>query len=290
MVRAGCESLQLGARHTPDGDVGVTRYFKNLSQARLVRALGQSQALDWPRARAQGFQYGLNAEDVRAVVFRAQPSRRFVVRDGHLRAVRPLFTPRAVLFTSHIGLFTLRSGYFTSRFGLFSTHTVFVAPYTGLVTLDMVLVAVNMKVVAPDMVSVSVNMKVIASDTGLVTSYTGLVAVNMTFVTPDTESVESFTGLVTSDTRVFTPRTEFVTLLTGLVAPRTGFAAALEGARDAVAGSFARAAALRVARVRVAPAMRVAVARAVARPLVVWPLLHKLFARERRARRERRRA
>jgi hypothetical protein len=61
--------LQLGARHPPDGDVGVARYLKYLAQARLVRALGHGQTLDGPRPRAQGFEHGLDAEEVRAVVF-----------------------------------------------------------------------------------------------------------------------------------------------------------------------------------------------------------------------------
>jgi hypothetical protein len=109
MVRARREALQVRARHAPDGDVGVARYLNNLSQTRLVRALCQSQALDGPRARAQGFEHGLNAEDVRAVVISARPPCGFVVRAERLRAVRPLFASRA--------------GFFTPRTGLFNTHT-----------------------------------------------------------------------------------------------------------------------------------------------------------------------
>jgi hypothetical protein len=68
--------LQLGARHAPDGDVGVTRNLKYLAQARLVRALGHGQTLHGSRARAQGFEHGLDAEDVRAVILRLLTPRR----------------------------------------------------------------------------------------------------------------------------------------------------------------------------------------------------------------------
>jgi hypothetical protein len=68
--------LQLSARHAPHGDVCVARYLKYLAQARLVRALGDGQTLDGARPRAQGFEHGLDAEDVRAVVFDLRTARR----------------------------------------------------------------------------------------------------------------------------------------------------------------------------------------------------------------------
>jgi hypothetical protein len=124
------------------------------------------------------------------------------------------------------------------------------------------------------MVLVTVNMIVVASDTGLVMSHTGFGAVNMTFVTLDTGLFVPNMGFVTS-------HMEFVTFYTGLVTLHTAFVAALVGLRDAVAGRVARAPGLRVARACVA------VARAVARPLVVPSVLHKLFARPRSASRRR---
>src|SRR5829696_5966287 len=81
VVGARGDALQLGAGHAADGDVGVARDLKNLAQPRLVRALGQRQALDGARARAQRFEHGLDAEDVRPVVRRLRPA--------DLRSFRP---------------------------------------------------------------------------------------------------------------------------------------------------------------------------------------------------------
>jgi hypothetical protein len=124
------------------------------------------------------------------------------------------------------------------------------------------------------MALVTVNMILVTSDTGLVTSYMGLVTVNMTFVT-------LHTGLVVTNTGFVTFHTGSVAFHTGLVTLRTAFVAAFVRLRDAVAGRVARAPDLRVARACVA------VARAVARPIVVSSLLHKLFARPRSASRRR---
>jgi len=134
---------------------------------------------------------------------------------------------------------------------------------------DMVLLSVTMEVVMSATGLVSVTMEVVMFALRQCTLDTGVVSVNMTFVTPDTGLVMFATGLFTSATGVFTSRTALVALATGLVATRAVFSTALEGPRDALAGSFARAFAL---------------------PFVVWPVLHKFFARERSARRQRRRA
>jgi hypothetical protein len=80
MVRAQSEALQLGAGHASDGDVGITRNLKNLSQTRLVRSFSHRDALDGARARTQSFEHRLDAEDVRAVVFSGLRPRRLARR------------------------------------------------------------------------------------------------------------------------------------------------------------------------------------------------------------------
>src|SRR6201986_2419242 len=150
MVRARGEALQFRARHAPHGDVRVSRYLKNLSQARFVRALRERQALDGTRARAQGFQNGLHAEDVRAVLFGSRPSQSAVIRHGHLCAARSLAAVRPPLFQAHTGPFSPRVGFFHAHImpaessgGFDPPNTRLVTPGTCLVETDKRLVATN---------------------------------------------------------------------------------------------------------------------------------------------------
>ena len=75
VVRARGEPLQLGAGGAADGHARGARLLENLVQASLVRSLRDGHALDGALPRAQDFEDGLDAEDVRAVA-RARPLRR----------------------------------------------------------------------------------------------------------------------------------------------------------------------------------------------------------------------
>src|SRR2546421_4639515 len=86
MVRARRESLKLGARRASDWNAAHAREFKNLLQARLVRALRDRDALDGPRARAQRFEHGLYAEEDRAVLRLKPPASFRLERPATLRA------------------------------------------------------------------------------------------------------------------------------------------------------------------------------------------------------------
>jgi hypothetical protein len=113
MVRACGHALQLGTRYAADGDVRVPCDLKNLAQARLVRALGHDDALDGARARAQSFEHGLHAEEVRAVVrvrlyAHKRLSARLLKRRFGRAVRRPCEVARRALSLSHTrGAFAL---------------------------------------------------------------------------------------------------------------------------------------------------------------------------------------
>jgi hypothetical protein len=113
MVRARGHALQLSTRYAADGDVRVPCDLKNLAQARLVRALGHDDALDGARARAQSFEHGLHAEEVRAVVrvrlyAHKRLSARLLTRRFGRAVRRPCEVARRALSLSHTrGAFAL---------------------------------------------------------------------------------------------------------------------------------------------------------------------------------------
>jgi hypothetical protein len=244
--------LQLCARRATDGDVRVARDLKNLAQARLVRPLGQRQALDGPHARAQRFEDGLHAEDVRAVLLRARPPRVVPARAGRVRVALSIDAPRARFFAPR-ALFVPPGAVFSSLRARFVTPR---APFALLRTPFVMLLRT------------------------FVLLCTAFVVLRITFAVLRTPCVVLRTACAALRMRLIAARTAFVALRKGFVAARVAFAAAraalsaaLVGTRDAVAGSFAPA--------LVSPA-GVAVARASALPPVVAPLLHKLFARAQR--------